>query len=94
MSLRRILDFKIIQLAKYEVTLVDIISVIAIIVISNLFLKLVKKVIDRQLIGKRKLDVGRSSAFYQVVRYFIIVIAAIMQFTTSIWLFQVSTDVV
>jgi small-conductance mechanosensitive channel len=74
MTLKEIIEHKIIETSKFELTVYQLIVFTLIIVTTWLVLKLIKKLIDRWM-KRRKLEAGNTYAFFQIVKYFIWVIA-------------------
>jgi len=78
MSLKKILNQELLSIGDFELEVSNIIIIVAIIVAARLLLTVSKKLIDKQLVKKRKVDPGRSAAFYQVMRYIIFIVSIVL----------------
>ncbi len=73
-TLRKFLEFEIVHIQKYTLTVLSIVSIFAVYFITKLILWLIKKAFDRE--NKfNKLDEGSAFALYQIIKYVIWIIA-------------------
>jgi len=68
--LKEILEYKIVALSNYAITVANILVIVTILVATWLGLKLIKKIIGKST----KLDKGQKYSVYQIIRYVIWVI--------------------
>lgn len=73
-TIKIFLEFEIIHFNDYSLTVFKLISVIGIFLITNLLLWLIKKTLFRKH-KFRKLDTGNIYALFQIIKYFIWIIA-------------------
>ena len=74
MDIKEILEYKIIQIGDYNLILYHILFVIFVIIITGIILWVTKKIFDR-LVLKKHINVGKKHAIYQIIKYFVWVIA-------------------
>ena len=74
MDFKEILEYKIIQIGDYSLILYHVLFVIIVLIITGLLLWIVKKIIDKVVL-KKDHEVGKKHAIYQIVKYFVWVIA-------------------
>lgn len=74
MSLKDLINYKIIDTKNIDVTLYHILISLAIIIGIWLFLKVIKRILDRQ-IRHTSLDKGTGNSIYLIIKYFLWVIA-------------------
>lgn len=74
MTLKEFLEYKLIDLEKFDLTVYHLLMLLVVILVTRLILWIIKKVIYTFKF-KQELDPGRKAAFYQIVKYFVIVIA-------------------
>ncbi|MBC8485052.1 MAG: mechanosensitive ion channel [Ignavibacteria bacterium] len=74
MDFKEILEYKIIQIGDYSLILYHVLFVIFVFIVTGLLLWIVKKIIDK-LVLKKEHDRGKKHAIYQIVKYFVWVIA-------------------
>jgi len=73
-TLKNILEFEIISLSNYTIRVSDLVTILIILVITKLFLWLIKKALFRKY-KFRKTDPGTTYALYQIIKYVIWVMA-------------------
>jgi small-conductance mechanosensitive channel len=73
MTIRELIEFKIISIGNYSVTPIHIFQLTGLILASWAALVVVRKVIQRQIISHR-FDEGRGKAFSQILRYVVIIV--------------------
>jgi len=78
MSLKKILNQELLSIGDFELEVSNIIIIIAIIFAARLLLTVSKRLIEKQLVKKRKVDAGRSASFYQVMRYIIFIVSMVL----------------
>ena len=76
-KIQEILEFKIIELDSFSLSIYHIVLVLAVILITRFLLWGIKKMIHREGL-KQKVGEGRQHALFQIVKYFIIVIAVVI----------------
>ena len=74
MDIKEILEYKIIQIGDYNLILYHILFVIFVIIVTGIILWVTKKIFDR-LVLKKHINVGKKHAIYQIIKYFVWVIA-------------------
>lgn len=74
MTLKEFLEYKLVDLEKFDLTVYHLLMLLAVVIVTRLILWLIKKIIYRFKF-KHELDPGRKAAFYQIIKYFVIVIA-------------------
>jgi len=74
MDIKEILEYKIIQIGDYNLILYHILFVIFVIIITGIILWVTKKIFNR-LVLKKHINVGKKHAIYQIIKYFVWVIA-------------------
>jgi len=74
MTFKEIIETKIIETTKFELTVYQLIIFTLILVITWFFLRLLKKIVDRYLKSK-KLEAGNTYALFQIIKYFLWVVA-------------------
>lgn len=77
-DLKRVLEFNIIRIKDYEVSVIDLIIVGLILFGSRIFILFIQKFLQKRIFSKTSIDEGRQIAFVQLIKYFIYVIAALM----------------
>jgi len=76
-KIQEILEYKVIELDNFSLSIFHIILVLAVIGITRFLLWAVKKMIHREGL-KLKVGEGRQHALFQIVKYFVIVIAVVI----------------
>ncbi len=76
-KIQDILEYKIIELDGFSLSIYHVILVVAVIIITRTLLWAIKKMIHREAL-KQKVGEGRQHALFQIVKYFIIVIAMVI----------------
>jgi len=74
MTLREYIEFKLIDTEKVDITIYHLIVIVIIVIATWLILRLVKKLLSRQVKYKR-IDIGQKYAIYQIIKYLIWIIA-------------------
>lgn len=74
MDIKEILEYKIIQIGDYSLILYHVLFVIIVFIITGLILWIAKKIIDKVVL-KKDHEVGKKHAIYQIIKYFVWVIA-------------------
>jgi len=80
-KLNKILEFEIININDYSLLVSDLIIILLIFAITVLILRLIKKIIDRN-IEINKLDKGSSYALFQLIKYIIWIISISLMLKT------------
>lgn len=75
MSFDKILNYTILPIEDHQIKLVDLALVVITVFVAKLFLRVLKKIIDKQLVKTERLDAGRASAAYQFAKYIAYVIS-------------------
>lgn len=76
--IKRILEYELIHVNDYYLTILDIVQIIAIFLIAKIVLWLIKKAISQSL-EFNKLDEGTSFALFQLIKYIVwIIVVALM----------------
>lgn len=73
-DLKEILEYKLVDLEKFDLTVYHIVALMVVVVVTRVLLWVIKKLIYRFQF-KTDLDPGRRAAFYQIVKYVVIVMA-------------------
>jgi len=81
MELNKLLEFKLIDTEKLDISVFNLIQTIVIIIITILILRVIRRVLRRQA-RKNRLEVGTSHAIMQIFRYVFWIIAIIAIFQT------------
>lgn len=71
--LKKILDYKLIELSNYTLTVVNLLAIVAILIGTWFALKLIKKLLYKN----GKLDEGQKFSVYQIVRYIVWVVSIV-----------------
>ncbi len=79
-TLRKFLEFELIHVNEYTLTVLSIVSIIAIYFITKFILWLIKKAFNRD--KSNKLDEGTAYALYQIIKYIIWIIAISLMLET------------
>ncbi len=74
MTFKELLEYKLIDLEKFDLTVYHLLMLLGVIIVTRLILWIIKKIIYRFQF-KHEQDPGRKAAFYQIIKYFVIVIA-------------------
>jgi small-conductance mechanosensitive channel len=74
MSFKELMEFKLIDTEKVDIAIYHIFVVLIIIIATWLLLKILKKMLGRQ-VKHEKIDIGQKYAIYQIARYLIWIIA-------------------
>ncbi|MBC8488201.1 MAG: mechanosensitive ion channel [Bacteroidetes bacterium] len=74
MNIKDLLEFKILETDKLTFTVYQLAVFILVLFTTWLVLKLIKKLLDRK-IEKQKVDIGTRYAVFQIIKYFIWIIA-------------------
>lgn len=74
MTLKELIEFRLIETDKFELTVYQLLVFSVIIFVTWLLMRVIKKFIDRRL-KKRKLEAGGTYALFQIVKYFVWVVA-------------------
>ncbi len=74
MKFQELLEYKLISIGDYSVTLFHLIQVSVLVLISWIIIWIARRIIKKQIRSGR-FDEGRGDAFFQILRYVIIVIA-------------------
>lgn len=74
MKFQELLEYKLISIGDYSVTLFHLIQVSVLVLISWIIIWMARRIIKKQIRSGR-FDEGRGDAFFQILRYVIIVIA-------------------
>lgn len=77
MSFKDILEFNLIETSNFSLSFYHIIVTIFILLIARLILALIKRVFRRQERNK-KLEIGKSRAIYQIIKYIIWIITILL----------------
>lgn len=77
-SLKEFLEYPLVSIGKYTLTVIEIIAVMVIIVVGYFVNYLVKKILYKS----QKLDSGSKYAFYQIVHYILIIIVFVLVLRT------------
>lgn len=76
MDLKEILEYKLLDFAKYELTTSNVLAVVFIILVTQLVLFFIKKLIlSKKAIVNTKMDSGRRRSVFQILKYFIWVVS-------------------
>jgi small-conductance mechanosensitive channel len=73
-SLKSFLNFELVKFNNYSLTVVELLSVVVILLATILLLWIIKKALFRKH-RFRKLDTGSTYALYQIIKYFIWIVA-------------------
>lgn len=73
-DVKKILEYKIIDLDNFDLTVYHLAVLVMVVVVTRVLLWVIKKIIYRFQF-KNDLDPGRRAAFYQIVKYVVIVMA-------------------
>lgn len=73
-SFKSFLNFELVKLNNYSLTVIELLSVILIVIVTLLLLWIIKKALFRKQ-RFRKLDTGSTYALYQIIKYFIWIVA-------------------
>lgn len=74
MSLKELIEYKLIDTEKVDISVYHLFVIAIIIITTWLLLKLFKKVLSRQ-VKRKKIDIGQKYAIHQIAKYFIWIIA-------------------
>lgn len=73
-DIKKILEFKLIDLGKFELSAFELLLLFLLVAGTRLLLWLIKKVVYKFKF-KTELDAGRRAAMYQIIKYMVVVIA-------------------
>jgi small-conductance mechanosensitive channel len=77
MSIRDFLNYVLIESAKLSITVSDILILILILVVAKTVIEILKRIFKRQVTGKN-LDIGKSHAILQLLKYILWIVAIIL----------------
>lgn len=77
MDINSILDYNLIKIGDYKLNVFNLITVIIILISTKIVLTLTKRIIKRQE-KKDVLDIGKSNAIYQIIKYIIWITAILL----------------
>lgn len=77
MSIENLLDKKLFQAGGVTINVFHLLEIVIILVVTYIIVKIIKRIIQRQEVRKR-MEVGQLFAFYQIVKYFLWVIAIVI----------------
>ena len=76
----RLLEFSLIEIKGYQVTVIDVLIVVGILLASRSIVWFVSKLLKRRVFSRLKIDEGRQFAFQQLVKYFTYVAGLLIAF--------------
>ncbi len=82
MTLKEIFNIKLIESGDYTLTIFHIISIILILIVTNVIIRLVKKLFNRQEM-KKGLERGKSHAIFQIFKYIIWITSILLILDTA-----------
>ncbi len=71
--MKEILEYKIIEIGKYSLSLFNALAIIALIIVAWIFLKIIKRILHKNI----KIRQARQFATYQIIKYLLIIITFI-----------------
>ncbi len=81
-DIKRILEFTIVKVKNYEISVIDIIIALLIFAGTRLLLWSIQKFLQKNIFSRGTIDQGRQFAFTQLIRYFVYTIAVLLIFQT------------
>jgi small-conductance mechanosensitive channel len=74
-SIRSVLEFEIISLGDYHLSIYNILFFLFIIALARSFVKLLERLIKRQIVNKKSITEGKIHALLQILKYVVYVVA-------------------
>lgn len=76
----KLLEFSILRIKSYNITVFDIFTIIFILLVSRLTIWILNKILRKRVFSKLGIDEGRQFTFKQLVRYFIYLTSILIAF--------------
>lgn len=74
MTFKELLEYNLISIGNYTLNLLYILQIVLLLVASWVIIWMARRIIQKQIKSKR-FDEGRGQAFFQILRYFVIILA-------------------
>ncbi len=77
-EVRKFLEFQILKIQNYEITVFDILLIIILLALARLLIWSISNLLHRGFFRRKQVDKGRQEAVIQLIKYFIYVIVIIL----------------
>jgi small-conductance mechanosensitive channel len=77
-ELRKFLDFELLNIMKYEITVFDVLLILLLVTIARLLVWFISSLLRRGFFRRKQVDKGRQEAVIQLVKYLIYLIVIIL----------------
>lgn len=77
-QVQQFLDFELLKVMKYEITVFDVLLILLLITIARLMVWFLSSLLRRGFFRRKQVDKGRQEAVIQLIKYFIYVVAIIL----------------
>jgi small-conductance mechanosensitive channel len=77
-QVQQFLDFELLKLMKYEITVFDVLLILLLITVARLMVGFLSSLLRRGFFRRKQVDKGRQEAVIQLIKYFIYVVAIIL----------------
>jgi small-conductance mechanosensitive channel len=79
-DIRKVLEFTIFKIKDYEVSVIDLLLALMIIVGSRILVWIIQKFLQKNIYSRGTIDEGRQFAFTQLIKYFVYTISLLLIF--------------
>lgn len=77
-QVQQFLDFELLKVMKYEITVFDVLLILLLITIARLMVGFLSSLLRRGFFRRKQVDKGRQEAVIQLIKYFIYLVAIIL----------------
>lgn len=77
-EVRKFLDFELLKIMKYEITVFDVLLIFLLVMVARLLVWFISSLLRRGFFRRKKVDKGRQEAVIQLIKYFIYLIVIIL----------------
>jgi len=77
-ELRKFLDFELLKVMKYEITVFDVLLILLLAMVGRLLVWFISSLLRRGFFRRKQVDKGRQEAVIQLIKYFIYLIVIIL----------------
>ncbi len=77
-GLRKFLEFELLKIKDYEITVFDILLIVVLVTVARLLVLFLSSLLRRGFFRRKQVDKGRQEAVIQLIKYFIYVVVIIL----------------
>ncbi len=82
MSFKELIEYSLISTDKFTITVYSLVATILILVIARVIIGIIQKVFKRRIYSNKNIEIGKSHAIYQLIKYLLWVLAIVLSLET------------